>query len=156
MTRTDAISAKLSDTVSSFLGHDHERLDVLLAEARRSATMGRIASARETFVAFATGLSQHIQAEEAILFPAFDVAVPMRGPTTVMMREHRAIDQLMARARAALEDNDGARFDSEAASVEELLRSHNAKEERVLYPTLDANLDEVARTELLERLRHAM
>lgn len=156
MTRSDASSAGPHETVSSFLGAHHEKLDTLFAEARRLAAGSHFEAAREAFFAFADGLERHIQAEETILFPAFDAQVPMRGPTMVMTHEHRAIEELIARGRAALEDEDGERFDDDAAELAELLHAHNVKEERVLYPRLDAALDAAARTDLVAELRRAL
>lgn len=152
---TDATGTS-HETVSSFLGDHHEELDRLFAEARRLAGAGHFEAAREAWFAFADGLGRHMAAEESILFPAFDAEVPMRGPTAVMCHEHRAIEEMLARARAALEDDDALRFDDVAAELADLLHAHNVKEERVLYPRLDAALDGAARAALVGRLRSAL
>jgi iron-sulfur cluster repair protein YtfE (RIC family) len=146
----------LHEDVSSLLGSDHERLDNLFADARRLAAAGELLRARAAFEPFAHGLARHLAVEEKLLFPTFDAHVPMRGPTTIMTNEHRSFEHLLTRARDALEAGDAARFDDAAAELSELLHAHNLKEERILYPRLDAALDPTARAELVARLQRQL
>lgn len=156
MDRHPTSTPPLHEDVSSLLGTDHERLDSLFADARRLAAAGELLAARAAFEPFAQGLARHLAVEEQVLFPAFDATVPMRGPTTVMAHEHRSIEHLLGRAREALEADDSGRFDDAAAELSELLHAHNVKEERVLYPRLDAALDPAARADLVARLQRQL
>ena len=70
-----------------------------------------------------------------------------------MRREHRAIEQLLTRAAAALEARDGGAFATEAAELAVVLAAHNMKEERILYPRSDAALDESERAAVVAALR---
>lgn len=139
-------------TVSRHLTADHARLDALFDEACSSVGNGDFVAAIGAFHNFARGLQHHIDVEERFLFPVFDARVPMRGPTTVMRHEHRAIEQLLALATASLRAHDGAQFVLESAELAALLRGHNMKEERVLYPRTDAALDDAERAELVTAL----
>ena len=139
-------------TVSRHLTADHERLDALFDEACTCVGKGDFVGAIGAFHTFAHGLQHHIDIEERFLFPVFDARVPMRGPTTVMRHEHRSIEQLLALATASLRAHDAAQFGTEAAELAALLRAHNLKEERVLYPRTDAALDDAERAELVTAL----
>ncbi|HEX8954354.1 MAG TPA: hemerythrin domain-containing protein, partial [Polyangia bacterium] len=81
-----------------------------------------------------------------------DARVPMRGPTTVMRHEHRSIEQLLALAAASLQARDAEQFATEAAELSALIRGHNLKEERIIYPATDGALDDGERAELLAAL----
>lgn len=142
------------DDISSLLGADHEHLDQLFAEVQRLLAAG--APALAAFEPFALGLRSHMAVEERLLFPAFDRVVPMRGPTTVMTHEHRRIEELLVGAEAALRAADRERFDEAAAALVDQLRSHNMKEERVLYPRIDAALSPPARDALVNDLRRQL
>lgn len=142
-------------SVTRTLTLDHQRLDQLFEEACRFAGDGDFARAGRAFGELARGLRHHIDVEERLLFPAFDARVPMPGPTTVMRHEHRAIDELLGVAQAALAAGEGALFAREAAELTALLRAHNLKEERVLYPRCDAALDEQEQAGVVAALARA-
>lgn len=87
-------------------------------------------------------LRRHIYLEEEVVFPRLPVATLMM-PLMVMRREHgelwRRMDDLAARIEA-----DGAESaDLEAACGEllQLLDNHNSKEEPIIYPHLDGDLN---------------
>jgi hemerythrin superfamily protein len=69
-----------------------------------------------------------------------------------MRHEHRAIEQLIARASASLAAADAALFATEAAELAAILEAHNLKEERILYPRTDATLDDNERAGLIAAL----
>jgi hemerythrin-like domain-containing protein len=139
-------------TVLAHLAADHARLDDLFDDASSEVGAGDFARARARFASFADGLERHIAMEERVLFPLFDARAGMPGPTLVMRREHRQIEQLLALAAAALAVGDGATYAAEAASLAAILQAHNMKEERILYPRTDALLDDDERAELVAAL----
>lgn len=138
--------------VSRHLEADHARLDALFDDACSKAGAGDFVSAIATFHDFDQGLRHHIDIEERLLFPAFDARVPMRGPTTVMRHEHQSIKQLLILAAASLAAHDAAQFGGQAAELAAILRGHNMKEERVLYPRTDAALDDDEHARLIAAL----
>jgi hemerythrin-like domain-containing protein len=58
------------------------------------------------------------------------------GPTFVMRNEHRQIGQLLEAIHQKVVDQNPD-SDQEEAALLNLLGSHNMKEERVLYPSID-------------------
>lgn len=147
------------DAITALLQDDHVRLDAGLAEAKRALGSGDAAGALACFRAFRDGLERHIVAEEEVLFPAFEALTGAGGggPTAVMRHEHREIQRLLAAVDAAIA---GATRDEATRRLGELtaiLRGHNGKEERILYPMSD----EAARREgthgaLVERVRERL
>ncbi len=139
-------------TVSRHLAADHARLDGLFDDACSRVGAGDFSAALGLFHAFAHGLQRHIDVEERFLFPVFDARVGMHGPTAVMRHEHRAIQQLLPQAAAALQARDAGEFATAAAELAAILSAHNQKEERVIYPRTDGALDDAERAELVSAL----
>jgi len=68
-----------SRTVAEIFGWDHRRLDVLLADPKRSLAAGELAGAATLFSQFREGLGRHIVVEEEILYPTMDRAAAEAG-----------------------------------------------------------------------------
>jgi iron-sulfur cluster repair protein YtfE (RIC family) len=131
---------------------DHDRLDDLFrsfqALKRSDAT-----KAREAFKAFKFGLQRHIVWEEDLLFPLWEEKTGLSdgGPTFVMRAEHRRIgEQLEAIHRKVAEGNPDS--DQEEQALTALLASHNLKEERVLYPSIDQATTEEERESIFRQM----
>jgi iron-sulfur cluster repair protein YtfE (RIC family) len=127
------------ESVTDLLGEDHRRLDALLAAAKQALHAGDAERGRAQFSAFRAGLERHIEAEEEVLFPAFErlTGAAGAGPTHVMRTEHRELRKLMAEIDAALEGGAGAGRAAPLAALTALVYAHNGKEERILYPATD-------------------
>lgn len=122
-------------SISEFLTADHHHGDVLFAAAERQAELGDWAACRGQLDAFLGALRHHMAIEEQALFPAFEQATGItEGPTRVMRYGHQQMLALLAEVAAAIEARDAARFRRAARSFSELMASHSAKEETVLYP----------------------
>jgi uncharacterized protein (DUF2249 family)/hemerythrin superfamily protein len=141
--------------VGEHLGTDHRRLDGLFAETCELARRGAVEAAGVRFADFRAGLEHHIEAEEKVLFPAFEQATGMHGagPTEVMRIEHIEIRRLMAEVAAALAAGGGERAREIAGRLEQVLRLHNMKEENVLYPMSDHLAGDAGRDELVRRMQ---
>jgi iron-sulfur cluster repair protein YtfE (RIC family) len=128
-------------SVSECLGHDHRVLDSMLIDIEAFVQERSFDLAMEYLAPFHKRLETHMDAEEVILFPTYERATGCDGPTTVMRREHAEIRRLMRALRASLSGTgmpaDPLHLLEEIARV---LESHNAKEERVLYPEVDARV----------------
>ena len=87
-------------------------------------------------------LRRHIYLEEEIVFPRLPPG-PLMMPLMVMRREHGELWRRMDALAADLEDPTTGTEGLETACREllSLLEDHNEKEEPVIYPHLDADLD---------------
>jgi uncharacterized protein (DUF2249 family) len=141
-------------TVTSYLGADHDRLDGIVPEVERHARASAFAEARACFAEFACGLDWHIDVEEQLLFPLFEAKTGMtHGPTTVMRAEHVDIRAAMKRVEGALAAGDLGAMNDAMGQLTGILASHNAKEERMLYPMLDnALLEPEAQERVVRRI----
>ncbi|HLZ33903.1 MAG TPA: hemerythrin domain-containing protein [Nitrospira sp.] len=141
------------DTISSFFEQDHDRLDALF-QSFQTLKRHDFAKAKEAFREFKFGLQRHIVWEEDLLFPLWEEKTGMSesGPTCVMRNEHRLIgEQLEAIHDKVAEQNPDS--DQEEAALQNLLGSHNMKEERVLYPSIDQVLSEEERQTVFRNMK---
>lgn len=129
------------DSITTYFGADHDRLDALFSEFQ-SLKRKDPPAAKEKFKAFLKGLTRHIVWEEEVLFPLFEDRTGMRdsGPTAVMRAEHRRIgahlDAIHDKVRVADPESD-----ADEKALLQILADHNMKEERILYPAIDGGLD---------------
>jgi len=125
------------NTISAYYEQDHDRLDELF-KTFQQLKRSDFAKAKEAFNAFKIGLQRHIVWEEELLFPLWEEKTGMSegGPTVVMRNEHRLIGQQLE----AIHDKvvgQNSDSDQDEQLLLSLLGSHNMKEERVLYPSID-------------------
>jgi iron-sulfur cluster repair protein YtfE (RIC family) len=113
------------------------------------------AKAKEAFKAFKFGLQRHIVWEEDVLFPLWEVKTGMSegGPTSVMRAEHRQIGQQLEAIHGKVADQNPD-SDQEEQALLDLLGSHNMKEERVLYPTIDQLTSAEERETVFQNMKH--
>ena len=127
--------------ISDFLTDDHRACDDRLAASEKALGAGRASEALTAFLAFQGAMAAHFEAEERVLFPAFEVRTGMRmGPTEVMRGEHAQMRQLMAAAVDAVQGNDLESFTNLVETLVVLMQQHNMKEENILYPMCDQHL----------------
>lgn len=131
----DWMPAMSSIRFDQYLTEDHRSCDSLLGTLRTAAKAGDWSGANQAFEAFRHDVLAHFSAEEAVLFPAFEIRTGMSGgPTRVMRMEHdeaRLLIEDLAEA-VATSDADGVRGHAETLLI--LLQQHNLKEENILYP----------------------
>lgn len=142
----------MQDNISQFYGHDHDALDGHFQEYR-NIKHEDYEKAKKSFREFEAGLQRHIIWEEDILFPLFEEKTGMNnsGPTFVMREEHRQIKEYLKKIYAKVEQNDPD-TDSEEQSLFDLLKSHNQKEENILYPAIDQVTSDGEREAVFERM----
>lgn len=149
-----------SPTIAEVLEEDHRRLDDIADRMCKHAHMDPVQSVVLANL-FSSGMTRHVQAEEAILFPAYEARLGKRSNTTALMeREHRAILHYVERLLRSAENVLDAKIRAEA--VDDLLRAqrglaavladHNDREERTLFPLLDHVMSEGERSRILHRL----
>ena len=144
-----------SRNVTEYLEQDHRRLDSIVPEVVRLVDSGSFAEAVTRFAEFVCGLNRHIDAEESVLFPAFEKMTGMTaGPTAVMRAEHVEIRRWMGLGAAALDARDVAGVKRAVSGLTAVLSVHNMKEEQVLYPMTDqAAGGERERDDLVRRMQ---
>ena len=159
MTRElDASAPVVAETpsVTEYLTRDHRRLDAIVSEVEGLASAGAFGDAETRFAEFTRGLGRHIDAEEEILFPAFEqvTGIVGGGPTFVMRKEHVEIRRLMNQVAGALAAADAGATQASLRELTDVLANHNMKEERILYPMTDRAVgDDQVRHDLVTRLQ---
>ena len=144
-----------SNSVTDLLTRDHRRLDSILADAKRCLAAGDLRAASARFSEFREGLERHMNAEEEVLFPAFETLTGASGgdPTHVMRSEHAELRQLMAEVADSLAPGGEEGHVTPLAALTARIYAHNGKEERVLYPASDSVVGDATREELVRRLQ---
>ena len=140
-------------TVGEVLEHDHHRIDAWLEKFAEALTRGEVDA--DSFAQGTEALRHHIYVEEALHFPPLKRA-GLFGPIMVMLREHGEIWDLLDQIQAGIEAEESPGQVYEVwQHLEHVLREHNLKEERILYPAGDDILDEEQSDDILSTLAEA-
>ncbi len=132
-------------TIQQLMTDDHRRCDDIFVEVERDIRAKHWDQAQQAFASFRRHLLQHFEAEETMLFPAFEAKTGMtQGPTQVMRGEHAEMRELLQAADEALNAEDGQRYAGEAETLLIMMQQHNVKEENILYPMCDQRLRDEA------------
>ena len=125
------------EKISVTFEQDHDRLDALFTTFQQQKRKD-MAKAKEAFVEFKFGLQRHIVWEEDVLFPKWEENSGMAegGPTQVMRTEHRIIGECLEAIHQKVQASNPD-SNLEEQRLVDVLKSHNMKEERVLYPSID-------------------
>lgn len=122
--------------VTAYFEADHDRLDSLFEQFREKKRVD-FKVAKPYFREFFKGLRRHIVWEEEVLFPFFEKASGItQGPTECMRQEHRLIGPILDRIHDKVRRAD-PNSDAEEQELIEVLKPHNDKEEKILYPAID-------------------
>ena len=129
----------------------HRHCDDLFVAAEESAQRGDWAAAAPAFARFNDQMKAHFEAEEGLLFPAFEAATGMSaGPTQMMRHEHEQMRSLLSQLETACAAHDGEGYAGVAETLLMLMQQHNMKEENILYPMCDQALGAEAERIALE------
>ena len=143
-------------TIRALLGTHHRQCDDSFATVEQAVDAADWGKASAEFSRFAEAMLRHFDAEETVLFPAFEERTGMtRGPTAVMRSEHAQIRELMDAASAAIEARDADDYAGYAETMHIMTQQHNMKEENVLYPMCDQHLADVSEA-LIGRLQEGI
>ena len=143
-------------TIRALLGTHHRQCDDSFATVEQAVDAADWGKASAEFSRFAEAMLRHFDAEETVLFPAFEERTGMtRGPTAVMRSEHAQIRELMDAASAAIEAHDADDYAGYAETMHIMTQQHNMKEENVLYPMCDQHLADVSEA-LIGRLQEGI
>lgn len=142
--------------ITQVLEHHHKHCDDAFAAAEAAVIKMNWNEAARLQGAFRTAMQAHFEAEESLLFPAFEAATGNTGgPTEVMRSEHAQIRNLLGAMAEALARKDADDFCGHAGTLVIMMQQHNLKEENILYPMCDSSLSANAGA-LAERLRSAL
>ncbi len=138
-------AAILQETVLTFptnvLPDHHRHCDHLYVAAEEAAQRGDWTAAESAFERFRGQMNAHFDAEESLLFPAFEAATgSSAGPTAMMRHEHDQMRALLAQLAASCDARDGDAYAGAAETLLMLMQQHNMKEENILYPMCDQAL----------------
>jgi hemerythrin-like domain-containing protein len=119
----------------------HRHCDDLFVAAEESVQRGDWTAAAPAFERFHGQMKAHFEAEEGLLFPAFEAATGMsEGPTQMMRYEHEQMRSLLSQLEDACAAHDGEGYAGAAETLLMLMQQHNMKEENMLYPMCDQAL----------------
>jgi hemerythrin-like domain-containing protein len=131
--------------ISHFLTEDHERCDLLFAQAENAVAAGDWGEVNRGFAEFMAATLCHFAREETLLFPEFEANTGMAGgPTQVMREEHDQMRNALEAMAEAILRHDASAFLGLSETLLMLMRQHNLKEERILYPMADQALPDAA------------
>lgn len=156
---TPAEKGAPADSISGFLAADHRRMETLWTETVAAFARQDYNALHARAAEFIAAMRRHIGMEEQILFPAIDEKTGKHttGPTHAMRLEHREINRVLDGLGKLLTVQERwtaiQAFEGEMADPSALFRSHDAKEEMVLYPMADKLLGADAARKLVERMR---
>ncbi|HZP93064.1 MAG TPA: hemerythrin domain-containing protein [Burkholderiales bacterium] len=127
--------------IGEFMTSMHRDCDRHLAEAECAVSRDDWDACAAHFALFCGAMEKHFDAEETILFPAFEEETGGEiGATRVMSMEHLRMRDMMRDLAAALELRDAGGYLELSDTFSILLQQHNIKEEHVLYPMMEETL----------------
>jgi iron-sulfur cluster repair protein YtfE (RIC family) len=127
--------------IAEVLTRDHARCDTLFADAEAAVANRNWGHAQGRFSALHRAMQMHFEAEEKLLFPAFEARTGMAGgPTAVMRSEHAQMNSVLDDMAAALAARDSSCYLGSSETLLVLMQQHNLKEENILYPMTDRAL----------------
>lgn len=120
------------------LKSDHQNILTHLDDLERIINQPTINHAKvEEFLLFTEVFAEpHHQKEEQVLFPALEKkGMPNEGgPIGMMLSEHVAKSDYLAKMREALQENNKTKLKENTQAMIALLRDHIYKENNILYP----------------------
>lgn len=145
--------------IRPILTSHHKHCDEIFFAAEEAAQQGDWNTCGAATDRFMRELLTHFDAEENLLFPAFENATGMtQGPTRMMRAEHVQVREMLHQLQGAIQARDAATFSGVAETLLILMQQHNMKEENILYPMCDQTLGaqaEALSAELTKRLKEA-
>ena len=136
--------------ITQYLTEEHRKCDNIYAEVENAVVSEDWERAERLFKEFKEKTLLHFDKEEKILFPEFEEKTGIvMGPTQVMRMEHEQARQILNQMEEALKNRNKKEFLSLGESLMILIQQHNMKEEQILYPMSDQNLNP---SEMVEKM----
>ena len=156
---TPAEKGAPADSITGYLAADHQRIEKLWLELKAAFARHDFNAMHARAGEFIAAMRRHLRMEEQILFPAIEDKTAMRtsGPTYAMRLEHREIERVLDGLAPLLTVQERwtaiQAMEGELTDPSALFRSHDAKEEMVLYPMADQLLGADTARKLIEKMR---
>lgn len=156
---TPASKGAPADSITGFLAGDHQRIEKIWLDLKAAFQRQDFNAMHTKSGEFIAATRRHLRMEEQILFPAIEDKTGMRtsGPTHAMRLEHREIERVLDGLAPMLTVQERwtaiQAMEGELTDPSALFRSHDAKEEMVLYPMADKLLGAETARKLVERMR---
>lgn len=141
-----------ADTVTAALFAEHQAIDLGIEQCLAS-----INSPEPDIAALAEALEllrRHIYLEEEYLFPPIKAAGVVM-PILVMLKEHAQMWHAMEQIDSMISTGNIGGLREASSELLALLEAHNAKEEPIIYPHTDTDLDETARAQLADLINNS-
>ena len=140
-------------TILKFMSVDHDRLDNKIKKYSTEKLVD-IERAESIFLSFKSELERHIIWEEDILFPVFERKTSNKdaGPTSVMRMEHIQIKNHLQEIKRKLHVRKIQDPCKEEVALFKVLKSHNQKEENILYPEIDNLTSEQEKEQMIKQM----
>ncbi len=154
----DTSSAPTPAQLSELL-HEHTEFDDALAEHQRALVRGDLEVARDAFRRFSLALSHHARMEDEVVFPVYAPigAGVVGGGLELLAAEHSKLGRVIESMSSELDElvaplspETLVRWIEREQMLKHLLQHHDQRERNLVYPALDAALDEGARRALWE------
>lgn len=130
------------NTIPTYMTARHRHCDDSFIAAESAVSSSDWITAETAWRTFTTDLEHHFCQEEQVLFPAFENATGMTmGPTQVMRGEHVQMRQLVQEITNALNAKNKQQYLGLSETMMILMQQHNMKEENMLYPMTQNNLE---------------
>jgi iron-sulfur cluster repair protein YtfE (RIC family) len=143
--------------LTQILEDHHRRCDDSFAAAEAALQGKRWEEAEAHYKTFQEGMESHFQAEETLLFPAFESATGQTdGPTQVMRSEHARMLALLAAMAQSIHARDADEYIGQAETLLIMMQQHNVKEENILYPRCDGSIAPADSQRLMVELQKAL
>jgi hypothetical protein len=124
--------------VPTFFDEEHRALDHTLADVEYLAQRRSFQTAGKRFGELRRAVENHLRDEEDVLLPEFRARTGDPGNILPLIRaQHRSVLESLDAVASALSCEDYPAFCEELSQLGDLLRGHEADEERLLHPALD-------------------
>ena len=154
----DTSSAPTPAQLSELL-HEHTEFDDAMVEHQRALVRGDLQAAREAFRRFSRALSHHARMEDEVVFPVYAPigAGVVGGGLELLAAEHSKLERMIESMSSELDElvaplspETLVAWIEREQVLKHLLQHHDQRERNLVYPALDAALDEGARSALWE------
>ncbi|MGB3709024.1 hemerythrin domain-containing protein [Gordonia sp. (in: high G+C Gram-positive bacteria)] len=137
----------MSATLAEVLTVEHHAIDAGIEKFVAASPSGNVREWAAPLTEAMNALRRHIYLEEELVFPQLRNG-PLMMPIMVMLNEHGEMWRRMAALDEQLSADDvdqeptRSTVVAECSAMLELLDNHNSKEEPVIYPHLDSDMDD--------------
>jgi len=138
----------MNTSITHLMLEHHRRVNKLLQSLMDGFGMDK-KDIEKTWLQFVDELEQHMRVEEQVIFSFTDLGdSESQKIIRDLLAEHGQIRGMLKDITTYFRVN----FSSKANDLQKLLHKHESKENRVLYPKLDAEIDERGRKFLLSKI----